>query len=64
MGIYINPVFYPAVSRKLSRIRISLTAGHTREHLDTVLDAMEHLGKEYGVIGANRDLESAAGILE
>jgi len=64
MGIYINPVFYPAVSRKLSRIRISLTAGHTREHLDTVLDAMEHLGKEYGVIGANRDLESAAVILE
>lgn len=29
-GIYVNPVFYPAVPRRLSRIRISLTAGHTK----------------------------------
>ncbi|HHY82353.1 MAG TPA: aminotransferase class I/II-fold pyridoxal phosphate-dependent enzyme [Clostridiales bacterium] len=51
MGIYVNPVFYPAVSRNLSRIRISLMAGHTKEHLDKVLNAMEYLGKEYGIIG-------------
>ena len=60
MGIYVNPVFYPAVSRNLSRIRISLMAGHTREHLDKVLNAMEYLGKEYGVITTNRDQETAA----
>ncbi|MGI6570639.1 MAG: aminotransferase class I/II-fold pyridoxal phosphate-dependent enzyme [Caldicoprobacterales bacterium] len=52
MGIYVNPVFYPAVSRKLSRIRISLMAGHTKEHLDKVLNALEYLGREAGVIGS------------
>ena len=51
LGIYVNPVFYPAVSRNLSRIRISLMAEHTRQHLDQVLNALESLGKEYGVIG-------------
>lgn len=50
MGIYVNPVFYPAVSRNLARIRISLTAGHTKEHLDYVLNALESLGKEYDII--------------
>ncbi|WAM33500.1 aminotransferase class I/II-fold pyridoxal phosphate-dependent enzyme [Caldicellulosiruptor morganii] len=49
-GIYVNPVFYPAVPRRLSRIRISLTAGHTKEHLDRTLDVLEHLGKKYGII--------------
>jgi glycine C-acetyltransferase len=64
MGIYINPVFYPAVSKNLSRIRISLTAGHTKEHLDTVLNAMEDLGREYGIIGSGRNQEIAATVLD
>ena len=51
MNIYVNPVFFPAVSRNLARIRISLMAGHTRAHLDTVLNAIEDLGREYGIIG-------------
>ncbi|MGI6538014.1 MAG: aminotransferase class I/II-fold pyridoxal phosphate-dependent enzyme [Caldicoprobacterales bacterium] len=50
MNIYVNPVFYPAVSRNQSRIRISLMAGHTKEHLDRVLNALEDLGKEYSII--------------
>ena len=45
MGIYANPVQYPAVPRKLSRIRFSLMSGHTREHLDKTLNAMEHIKK-------------------
>lgn len=49
-GVYVNPVEYPAVSRNLSRVRISLTAGHTREHLDTVLNILETLGKEYDIM--------------
>ena len=60
MGIYVNPVFYPAVSRNLSRIRISLMAGHTKEHLDKVLDALEYLGREYGIIGKGSKEEIAA----
>lgn len=50
-GIYANPVLYPAVPRRLARVRISLMAQHTREHLDTTLNALEMLGREYGVIG-------------
>ncbi len=52
IGIYVNPVFYPAVSRKLSRIRISLMAQHTKAQLDTVLNALEDLGREYNIIGS------------
>ncbi|MGI6549765.1 MAG: aminotransferase class I/II-fold pyridoxal phosphate-dependent enzyme [Syntrophomonadales bacterium] len=49
-NLYVNPVVFPAVSKKLSRIRISLMAGHTREQLDRALDILETLGKEYGII--------------
>jgi len=49
--IYVNPVLYPAVSKRLARIRISLMSAHTREHLDRCLNVLEHLGKEFGVIG-------------
>ena len=49
-GIYVNPVFYPAVSRRLSRIRLSLMATHTREDLDLTLDACEQVGRKLGVI--------------
>jgi len=49
-GIFVNPVFYPAVSRKLSRVRLSLMATHTREDLDLTLDACEKVGRELGII--------------
>jgi len=60
MGIYVNPVFYPAVSRNLARIRISLMAGHTKAHLDTALNALEDLGREYGIIGSNQQVAASA----
>lgn len=52
-GLYVNPVLYPAVPKKLARIRISLMATHTREHLDKALNILEDLGREYGIIGGN-----------
>ncbi len=55
MNIYVNPVIYPAVSRKTSRLRISLMADHTFEILDKVVDALELLGRKYNVIGANSE---------
>jgi glycine C-acetyltransferase len=51
LDIYVNPVMYPAVPKKLSRIRMSLMSAHTREHLDKALDALEMVGREYEVIG-------------
>jgi len=49
-NIYVNPVVYPAVQRKSSRIRITLMTNHTQEHLDATLNMLKHLGKKYGVI--------------
>ena len=49
-GVYVNPVIYPAVPRKLSRLRCSLMATHTREHLDKALNVIEGAGRAYGVI--------------
>jgi len=49
-GIYVNPVEYPAVSKNMSRIRISLMTNHTREQLDRTLDLLANLGREYEII--------------
>ncbi|HYF93249.1 MAG TPA: aminotransferase class I/II-fold pyridoxal phosphate-dependent enzyme [Symbiobacteriaceae bacterium] len=51
-GVYANPVLYPAVPKRLARIRLSLMANHTQEHLDRCLNLLEDLGREYGVIGS------------
>ena len=50
LDIYVNPVMYPAVPRRLSRIRMSLMSTHTREQLDKALEALEIVGKEFDVI--------------
>lgn len=50
MDIYVNPVVYPAVPKKLSRIRMSIMSAHTKEHLDKALNALETVGKEFGLI--------------
>lgn len=50
MGIYVNPVLYPAVPRKISRLRMSLMATHTKEHLDEALNALEYVGKKLEII--------------
>ena len=34
-GIFVNPVYYPAVPKKLSRLRLSLMDTHTQEDLTT-----------------------------
>lgn len=50
MNIYVNPVLYPAVSKKASRIRMSIMAEHTKEQLNIVLDALQYVGNKYGII--------------
>ncbi len=46
IGVYTNPIMYPAVSLKDSRIRMSLMATHTKEHLDKALNAFEYVNKK------------------
>lgn len=48
-GIYVNPISYPAVPRKQSRIRLSLTAMHSKENLDTTLNLIEFVSNKFGL---------------
>lgn len=49
-GIYVIGFFYPVVPKDLARIRVQISAGHEREHLDTAIAAFTKVGKELGVI--------------
>lgn len=45
-GIYTNPIMYPAVSLKDSRIRMSLMATHSKDQLDKALNVFEYVSKK------------------
>ena len=49
-GIYVIGFFYPVVPKEKARIRVQLSAAHTKEHLDKAITAFEKVGKELGVI--------------
>lgn len=49
-GIYVIGFFYPVVPKGLARIRVQISAGHDRHHLDTAIAAFTKVGKELGVI--------------
>ena len=52
-GIYVIGFYYPVVPKDQARIRVQLSAGHEKEHLDKALKAFEKIGKELGVIKIN-----------
>lgn len=47
--IYVNPVQYPAVPKRLSRIRMSLMSEHTIEQLDYVLQVLKLVDKKLAI---------------
>ena len=49
-GILVVGFSFPVVPRREARIRVQISAAHTREHLDRALSAFEDAGKEIGVI--------------
>lgn len=49
-GIYVIGFFYPVVAKGQARIRVQLSAAHTREHLDKCINAFTKIGKELGVL--------------
>lgn len=49
-GIYVIGFFFPVVPKGQARIRVQVSAGHERHHLDKAIQAFTKVGKELGVI--------------
>ncbi|HOP05587.1 MAG TPA: glycine C-acetyltransferase [Tenuifilaceae bacterium] len=49
-GIYVIGFYYPVVPKDQARIRVQVSAGHSREDLDKCIAAFTKVGKALGVI--------------
>ena len=49
-GIYVIGFFYPVVPKDKARIRVQLSAAHTKEHLDEAISSFTAVGKMLHVI--------------
>ncbi len=49
-GIYVIGFSFPVVPKGEARIRVQISAAHTREHLDRCVEAFARIGKKHGVI--------------
>lgn len=49
-GIYVIGFYFPVVPKGQARIRVQISAGHDRHHLDKAIAAFTKVGKELGVI--------------
>ena len=49
-GIYVIGFYFPVVPQGQARIRVQLSAAHTRAHLDKAIQAFTETGKELGII--------------
>ena len=48
--IYVTGFYYPVVPKGEARIRVQLSAGHEKEHLDKAIAAFIKIGKKLNVI--------------
>jgi glycine C-acetyltransferase len=49
-GVYVRGFAYPVVPKGKGRVRIQISAGHTRKQLDKAAAALERAGKKLGII--------------
>lgn len=49
-GIYVTGFYYPVVPKNEARIRVQLSAAHTREHLNQCIESFTKVGKKLGVL--------------
>jgi len=50
LGVYVTGFFYPVVPKGQARIRVQISAQHSRAQLDAALGAFAQAGKELGVV--------------
>jgi glycine C-acetyltransferase len=48
-GVYVSGFGFPVVPQGAARLRCQISAAHTREHLDTAIEAIVALAEKYGV---------------
>jgi len=53
-GVYANQIGYPAVPKKRARIRMSIMATHSREHMDKVLNGWEWVDNKLNITNKNQ----------
>ncbi|RMA66088.1 glycine C-acetyltransferase [Ulvibacter antarcticus] len=51
-GIYVIGFFYPVVPKDKARIRVQLSAAHSKEHLDKAIEAFIKIGKQLEILKA------------
>lgn len=49
-GIYVIGFFYPVVAKGQARIRVQISAGHEKHHLDKAIQAFTEVGRELKVL--------------
>ncbi|QXP56765.1 glycine C-acetyltransferase [Cellulophaga sp. HaHa_2_95] len=49
-GIYVIGFFFPVVPKDKARIRVQLSAAHTKEHLDKAISAFTEVGKTLKIV--------------
>jgi len=49
-GIYVIGFFYPVVPKGKARIRVQLSAAHTKANIDTAIEAFTAVGKELKIV--------------
>jgi glycine C-acetyltransferase len=49
-GIYVIGFFFPVVPKDKARIRVQLSAAHSKEHLDKAIIAFTEVGKTLNII--------------
>ena len=49
-GIYVTGFYYPVVPKDQARIRVQISAAHTKEQLDRCVEAFIKVGHKLGVL--------------
>ncbi|MBN2226656.1 MAG: glycine C-acetyltransferase [candidate division Zixibacteria bacterium] len=54
-GIYVIGFFYPVVPKGQARIRVQISAGHEKEHIQKAISAFTKIAEKYKILGKTKD---------